>query len=411
MRTLFVTILSYPLRGGTHLRNWQNINIMKQMGSVGIFSVFNQDCQCEEKDGIELWYHYNLDKQSSFSQLVERGLRLISRFGLRYYWAYVNNAAQQLEQVLHTFKPDIVILEELGVHPYLSVVKKYPCRVIFDNHNVEGNLFKQIQCSGSDVRSWFKSKFHLSQIQSTEKTLAQKSDQIWVCSIDDKQLLKSLYGSIAPTYVVPNAIDISFYNDVRLGQFSLPESWEKNPHYFLYLGNYFHPPNQDAAQLLIEKIYPRLREKFPNSRLLLVGSNPTEKMQEAAQKEPNIIVTGEVEDVRPYLAAASVMVVPLYKGGGTRFKILEAFAAGCPVVSTTKGAEGLNSEDGVHLLLRDDVEGLTEGIIKIWSDASLRERLVHNGYDLVQSNYSWDAVSHNVKLALEDLLNHPKSNI
>jgi len=152
-------------------------------------------------------------------------------------------------------------------------------------------------------------------------------------------------------------------------------------------------------------------EKFPNSRLLLVGSNPTEKMREAAEKDPNIIVTGEVEDVRPYLAAASVMVVPLYKGGGTRFKILEAFAAGCPVVSTTKGAEGLNSEDGVHLLLRDDVEGLTEGIIKIWSDASLRERLVHNGYDLVQSNYSWDAVSHNVKLALEDLLNHPQSNI
>jgi glycosyltransferase involved in cell wall biosynthesis len=411
MRTLFVTILSYPLRGGTHLRNWQNINIMKQMGSVGIFSVFNQDCQSEEKDGIELWYHYNLDKQSSFSQFVERGLRLISRFGLRYYWAYVNNAAQQLDQVLHTFKPDIVILEELGVYPYLSVVKKYPCRVIFDNHNVEGNLFKQIQCSGSDVRSWFKSKFHLSQIQSTEKTLAQKSDQIWVCSIDDKQLLKSLYGSIAPTYLVPNAIDISFYNDVRLGQFSFPKSWEKNPHYFLYLGNYFHPPNQDAAQLLIEKIYPRLREAFPNSRLLLVGSNPTEKMQDAAQKDPNIIVTGEVEDVRPYLGAASVMVVPLYKGGGTRFKILEAFAAGCPVVSTTKGAEGLNSQDGVHLLLRDDVEGLTEGIIKIWSDASLRERLVHNGYDLVQSNYSWDAVSHNVKLALEDLLNHPKSNI
>jgi glycosyltransferase involved in cell wall biosynthesis len=411
MRTLFVTILSYPLRGGTHLRNWQNINIMKQMGSVGIFSVFNQDCQSEEKDGIELWYHYNLDKQSSFSQFVERGLRLISRFGLRYYWAYVNNAAQQLEQVLYTFKPDIVILEELGVYPYLSVVKKYPCRVIFDNHNVEGNLFKQIQCSGGDLRSWFKTKFHLSQIQSTEKTLAQKSDQIWVCSIDDKQLLKSLYGSIAPTYVVPNAIDISFYNDVRLGQFSLPESWENNPHYFLYLGNYFHPPNQEAAQLLIEKIYPRLREAFPNSRLLLVGSNPTEKMQDAAQKDPNIIVTGEVEDVRPYLGAASVMVVPLYKGGGTRFKILEAFAAGCPVVSTTKGAEGLNSEDGVHLLLRDDVEGLTEGIIKIWSDASLRERLVHNGYDLVQSNYSWDAVSHNVKLALEDLLNHPKSNM
>lgn len=405
MRTLFVTILSYPLRGGTHLRNWQNINLMKQLGSVGIFSVFNQDCQSEETDGIEFWYHYNLDKKSSFSQFIERGFRLIRRFGLRYYWAYVNDAAKQLEQVLHTFKPDLVILEELGVYPYLSIVKNYPCRIIFDNHNVEGNLFQQIQCLGSDFNSWFKRKFHLSQIQSTEKILSHCSDQIWVCSQDDRELLKRLYGSIAPTYIVPNAIDLSFYDQVRLGQFPPPENLPKNSHYFLYLGNYFHPPNQDAAHLLIDQIYPQLSQKFPHCSLLLVGSNPTEKMQKAGRENPHIIVTGEVEDVRPYLATASVMVVPLYKGGGTRFKILEAFAAGCPVVSTTKGAEGLNSQDHQHLLLRDNVEGLIEGIIKIWSETSLRENLVDNGYHLVQSNYSWDAVSRKVKLALEDLLN------
>lgn len=411
MRTLFVAIMAYPLRGGTHLRNWQNINIMKKFGTVGVFSIFDQDCQLEQEIGLNLWHHYNITKQSSLSGLVEKGLRLIRRFGLRYYWAYVGAAVQQLDKIMETFKPDLVILEELGVYPYLSVIKNYNCRVVFDDHNIEANLFKQIKCSGNNLESWARSKFHLPQIQLAEEDLSQQADQIWVCSEGDRQLLQNLYRSISPSYVVPNAIDVRFYYPVHLGQCSLPKELKNKKNNLLYLGNFFHPPNQDAAQVLIEQIYPKLRQLLPNCCLLLVGSNPTQKMTEAAQQDPNIIVTGEVPDVRPYLAAASVMVVPLYKGGGTRFKILEAFATGCPIVSTTKGADGLNAEDGIHLLLRDDVEGLTEGIIKIWTDTSLRERLVHNGYDLVQSNYSWDVVFHHVKLAVEDLLNHPKSNI
>jgi glycosyltransferase involved in cell wall biosynthesis len=120
----------------------------------------------------------------------------------------------------------------------------------------------------------------------------------------------------------------------------------------------------------------------------LVGRGATGFMKEAAQQNFNIIVTGEIPDIRPYLAAASVMVVPLYKGGGTRFKILEAFAAGCPVVSTTKGAEGLNVENGKHLLIADDVDAMIEGIEQIWSNQNLAKTLIEFGYELVQSNYS-----------------------
>jgi glycosyltransferase involved in cell wall biosynthesis len=127
-------------------------------------------------------------------------------------------------------------------------------------------------------------------------------------------------------------------------------------------------------------------------------------MQAAAKREPSIIVTGSVADVRPYLAAASVMVVPLLQGGGTRLKILEAFAAGCPVVSTAKGAEGIKARDGEHLLIRNEVEELVAGVCQLWSNRSLREKLASSAYELVQAKYSWQAVGRKIELAVQKLL-------
>jgi polysaccharide biosynthesis protein PslH len=411
IRTLFLTLMSYPPIGGAPLRNWQNINIMKQWGAVGVFAVSHRDNSCETIDEVDLWHHYNISTQTTPKILLERFGRWVQHWGLSFYWGYLSDAARRLDQVMTEFKPDLVVFEELWLYHYLPVVQRHQCQIIFDAHNVEVPLYKETKCSDQSFIAKARTLLHLPQIEFTEKGLIHNADQVWVCSQEDQALLGSLYQPSTPIYTIPNGIDVKSYDDVRLGRCSPPKALAETAQNFIFPGNFMYPPNAEAAKVLIEEIYPRLRTVYPKCRLLLVGRGVTGWMQKIATQESGIIVTGEVPDIRPYIAAASVMVVPLYKGGGTRFKILEAFAAGCPVVSTTKGAEGLNSEDGVHLLLRDDVEALTEGIIKIWSDASLRERLVHNGYDLVQSNYSWDAVSHHVKLAVEDLLNHPKSNI
>jgi glycosyltransferase involved in cell wall biosynthesis len=126
-------------------------------------------------------------------------------------------------------------------------------------------------------------------------------------------------------------------------------------------------------------------------------------MREAAQNDPQTVVTGRVTDMRPYLASASVVIVPLFQGGGTRLKILEAFAAGRPVVSTSKGAEGLKAEDRQHLLLRDSVEALVEGVSEIWTNRTLRQRLVQNAYALVKAEYSWTAIGKSVEQYITEL--------
>lgn len=411
IRTLFLTIMSYPPIGGAPLRNWQNINLMRKFGSVGVFTVFNKEQAVSQIDNVDLWYHYNIMGQKSPQILLERFVRWLSHWGLSFYWGYLSNAAEQLETIMTEFKPDIVVFEELWLYDYLSVVKRHPCRIIFDEHNVELKVYQDTKCSDNSLMAWARNKLHLPQIKATEQNLIDSSEQIWVCSQEDNILLQKLYGNKNNIFVVPNGIDVQSYNQVRLGQCLPAQGLEDKQYNFLFPGNFIYPPNAEAAKVLIDDIYPRLRQVYPDSRLLLVGRGSTGFMKQAADQNPNIIVTGEVPEIRPYLAAASVMVVPLYKGGGTRFKILEAFAAGCPVVSTSKGAEGLNAEDGVHLLIADDVESMTEAIAKLWSDNSLKTKLVNNAYNLVQAKYSWEAVAENIKFAITDLNKKMKNNL
>jgi glycosyltransferase involved in cell wall biosynthesis len=224
-----------------------------------------------------------------------------------------------------------------------------------------------------------------------------------MCSDADDKQLQDLYGRVSHTRVVPNGIDVAHYDGVRLGQCTLPEGLEDKQRNLLYLAKFSYPPNALAAHLLLDQIYPQLRQVYPDCRLLLVGRNPTQRMLEAAQRDSRIIVTGKVVDVRPYLAAASVMAVPLRHGSGTRLKILEAFAAGCPVVSTAKGAEGLKVKDGEHLLITDEIEAIVEGVCQLWSDPARGQKLANSAYELVKAEYSWEAVGRRVESAVREL--------
>ena len=155
--------------------------------------------------------------------------------------------------------------------------------------------------------------------------------------------------------------------------------------------------------LLLEEIFPLLKSRYPNCRLLIVGGNASTKMQDIADKDSNIVLTGGVADVKPYLAAASVVVVPLRQGGGTRLKILEAFASLRPVVTTAKGAEGLNATDEEHLLIRESSEAIVEAIDRLWSDEGLGDKLAQAAYELIKTQYSWEAVRKTLEKELSSL--------
>lgn len=406
VRILFITKeVPYPPIGGPALRTWQNINIMMKFGSVAVFSASTWNPKQTSLPGVALWNHYNLAsaRRSLWEELERRAWWLRPRGNSDVDWTYSNSAGWELEEVLAKFQPDLVIFEELWLYRYLPLVMRHKCRIIFDDHNIEACLFQEKYALLQTVKLKLKAKIQLPKLKSIERDFIRQAAQVWVCSDNDVSLLQQLYGQASHTHVVPNGLNVAHYDCVRSGQCSPPSRLEEARRTILFMGQLSFSANTLAAELLINEIYPRLRKIYPDCRLLIVGRTPTQVMQEAAKRDPEIIVTGWVADIRPYLAAASVLVVPLMQGGGTRLKLLEAFAAGCPVVSTAKGAEGLMVRDGEHLLIRNSIEELVAGVCQLLSEPSLGEKLARSAYELVQAEYSWEAVGRRVEQAVQEL--------
>lgn len=412
VRTLFITRkLTYPPIGGAPLRNWQNINIMMKYGPVAVFSILlaPSSSSTESPPGVAVSsIHYIDDGQYSLWGKINRQMQLWRSRINGYLEAdnyYACKVEQEMNRFLTEFKPDLVIFEELCLYYYLPVVKRHKCCIIYDAHNVESFLYREVkQKAIKSLKSKIKANIEIARMNSIERDFVEQTNQVWVCSDHDANLLQTLCKKELSVRVVPNGVDVAYYNSINLSHYSLPSNLEPVPFTLIFTASFSYQPNVLAARLLLQQIYPRLQKIHPNCRLLLVGINPTQDMHEAAKKDAGIVVTGKVPDIRPYLSASSIVIVPLFHGGGTRLKILEAFAAGRPVVSTSKGAEGLKVRDGEHLLLGNCPDDLVAGVCRLWSETSLGQKLTRSAYDLVQNEYSWAMVGQKVEAAIRELL-------
>jgi glycosyltransferase involved in cell wall biosynthesis len=159
------------------------------------------------------------------------------------------------------------------------------------------------------------------------------------------------------------------------------------PPSLLFVGNYIHPPNADAAERLVREIFPRVLERVPSARLWIVGPNPPSTLGQHRGVE----ITGEVPDVRPYLDRASVVVAPLRLGGGMRVKVAEALAAGKAVVATPLAAEGLGARNGDQLLLAEDSQAITDAAAGLLLDPARRAALASRARAWAKEHLAWDA--------------------
>jgi glycosyltransferase involved in cell wall biosynthesis len=169
----------------------------------------------------------------------------------------------------------------------------------------------------------------------------------------------------------------------------------------VFVGSMNWAPNADGVGVFIEQILPIIRERVPGCTVALVGRDPVASVLRAARGDPAITVTGTVPDVRPYLWGARLMAVPLRFGGGTRIKIYEAMAAGCPVISTSLGCEGLGLTAGKHLLVADDPGEFAVQCIRILADRAAAAELASAARDQVCRECTWEQVAARCEMALE----------
>jgi glycosyltransferase involved in cell wall biosynthesis len=222
-------------------------------------------------------------------------------------------------------------------------------------------------------------------------------DQLWVCSLDDSRRLRERYAPSAPIVVIPNGIRPEDYEAHQC------ECRPERPPTLVFPAFFGHLPNVIGARFLAEEVLPRLWRSRDDCRLVLVGALPTAELVAAAARDPRILVTGAVRDVRPYLADATAMAVPLFQGSGTRFKILEGFAAGLPVISTGKGAAGLGTEDGVHLVLAETADEFATAALGLAQHPDRGRELARRAKAYTAERLSWDAIAPRMRDAIAAL--------
>ncbi len=199
-----------------------------------------------------------------------------------------------------------------------------------------------------------------------------------VCSPADREFALAQAGPI-PIEVLPNGADIDYYAPLRA-----PDAEPT----ILLMGTMHYYPNIDAVRWYFKTMHDALLATVPTLRVLIVGHNPPAEII-ALGNRPEVTVTGSVPDVRPYMARSWVQAVPLRLGGGTRLKIVEAMAAGLPVISTSIGAQGLEVRSGLQMVLADEPEDFVRKLAALLQDRDGRERMAKAGRTFVQNHYSW----------------------
>ena len=239
----------------------------------------------------------------------------------------------------------------------------------------------------------FVSAWEARRLLAFERYLTTQYDQLAISSAADRDAI----GAYDNLHVVPNGVDLDEHPFV---------SEPRDPRTIVFSGTMWYFPNVDAARWLVTEVLPLVRAHVPDARLQIVGARPAKAVSELATI-PGVEVTGRVPSVHAYVSRATVAVAPMLGGSGGQFKVIEAMAAGTPVVATTKALGGWKARHDEHLLVANDPKSFAAEVVRLMHDAALRTRLTRNGYRLVADNYAWE---HTVRL-LQDTYERARAAI
>jgi polysaccharide biosynthesis protein PslH len=409
MRLLyFATHQMWPLTSGNRLRDYHLSRQLVKRASV----TFVETCHAGENPSSRPHTcHYedvvSLKKSSGYRihDLLRGMLGPTPVTVLNYFEP---QSELRLAGLLAGQRFDTLQMEGIHLSRYLSAIDAVPRppAVLVDWHNIESELMWRYSdgVPGWPKRLVARRTAHL--LEKAELQLLQRCGVHTVASEREKGKLLALCPA-ARVYVVPNGVDSEYFSPSEVAAQPVVEMLAENPS-LLFVGSMDYHANIDAVTRFVRRIWPRVADRHPRLRFVIVGRNPP---QEVRQLEcERVRVTGTVDDVRPYYASALAVVVPLRVGSGTRLKILEAMAAGVPVVATHLGAEGIAVQNGIHLLLADTEADISEAIEHLVGSPSTRRRVAMAARHLVASRYDWAVPGESLYRAHMELLAASKSD-
>lgn len=389
MRILLLTPQRpYPPHQGTTLRNFNLVKELSKRHTVCLLTFLEPD-QCHQSPGplpeLCRWIETVAVPQRTTVQRLKQ--MLTTRRPDMTWRLWSPEFAACLANRLQAEPFDVVQIEGIEMAPYLPTIEAGRPRplIIYDAHNAEWILQKR--ASLTDLKNpmrWIAAVYSWVQwhrLRRYEANLLPRVDHTIAMSNPDKLALQTVAPKAAIT-VIPNGVDLSEYLD--FGGSLVPND-------LVFTGKMDFRPNIDAVLWFGKQVLPLIQARRPGTTFTIVGQRPHPRL-DVLRDVPGVTITGHVNDIRPYIAGATVYVAPLRVGGGTRLKLMEAMAMGRAIVSTVVGAEGFPVTDEQELLLADEPEMFAEKVCFLLDNPARRVELGQAGRAFAEANYGWDSL-------------------
>jgi polysaccharide biosynthesis protein PslH len=381
-------------------------NFITQLTSLGhevaVFTLGSNkqewmDAQTLKGKCSEMHYH----SQPVWRSLLTSAAAIPSSKPLQSVYSWQRGMAVQVSQRVFRQEFDIVHVEHLRGSRYGVFLKsRFPTMpIVWDSVDCISHLFRQ---AASQSRSFFGkvvTRFELPRTEHTEGNLVCMFDHVLVTSSADREALLELAPSgklPSPVSVLPNGVDLDYFQPK-------PE-FQRDSETIVFSGKMSYHANITMVRYLVTEIMPRIWRVRPAAHLCIAGKDPPSEIKDL-EKNPLIRVTGTVDDIRPFLWRATVSVVPLLYGVGIQNKILEAMAAGTPVVTTCRALPALQVQPGKDLLASNDPDEFAQAVLRVIEDRNLQRRMRAAGVNYVRTFHNWTQIASQLLNIYQQTLN------
>ncbi len=392
MKVLMLTpYLPFPLLTGGQTRSY---NLIKRLSDLGHeITLF-----CLIKSDEELNYKSELEKYCSEVQIFKRSekpwtIKNILTTGFSFFpflvirnWASGEKAA--VKKKLDSGGFDLIHAETFYVMPHIP---KTSIPILLVEQTIEYLVYRHFANNTKLVLIKPLLFFDVMKMKFWELRYWKQATKVAAMSEDDKTIMKSQIHSLKVN-IVPNGVDTRFFDQKIYRK-------EENPT-ILYLGNFTWLQNREAVEILISKVWPKIKTSISDAKLWIVGKGAKDFFNELSGQD---IKVDEVKDVREAYQKAWILVAPIYGGGGTRYKNFEAFASGLPVVTTSVGIGGTDAKNGTEVLIRDKPEEIAQAAVDLIKDKNLYNAIAMNAKKMVAENYDWAPIAKQLGEIYEEL--------
>jgi sugar transferase (PEP-CTERM/EpsH1 system associated) len=380
MKILFLCHrLPYPPKRGGKIRPFNMIRHLARRHRVTVATIARSAEEMAEgqqlRDYCEALHVGHVSRVAGWSRF---GLAWGTDYPATFGYFYSASLARTVRTLLSQSDFEAILVHSSSMGPY--VAGHSSCRKIMDFGDADSEKWLEYSHSAPfPISLGF--RLEGAKVRRYERWLASRFDACSVTAPREREVLASYVR--APIHVFPNGVDLEYFRP------QAPSDRRYDPSRVVFTGNMSYKPNVQAVQHFVETILPRLWAERPTTEFYIVGMDPVPAVRRLADGQ-RVVVTGRVDDIRPFLDSAAVAVAPLRVARGLQNKVLEAMAMRVPVVASPAAFNGIHAVANRDVIVAADAEAFGRGVLKLLGDPDSRERYAAAGRACVETNHNWD---------------------